>query len=83
MQSFEGQRPRVIANASRVLTKDESKYSVTHFEDLAVVWALKHFRDMIFGYPVTVYTDHPAVTQLFSGNNYCISGEMVPYRDAV
>ncbi len=69
MQSFEGPRPRVIAYASCVLNSVESKYSVTHLEALAVVWALKHFRDMISGYPITVYTDHSAVTQLFSGKN--------------
>ncbi len=67
MQSVESKRPHVIAHASRVLTAAESKYSVTHLEALAVVWALKHFRDVIFGYPITVYTDHIAVTQLFQG----------------
>ncbi len=40
-----------------------------HLKALAVVWALKHFRDTIFGYPITVYTDHIAVTQLFQGKN--------------
>ena len=74
MQSFEGPRPRVIAYASRVLNSAESKYSVTHLEALAVVWALQHFRDLIFGYKVTVYTDHSAVTQLFSGKN--LSGRL-------
>ncbi len=67
MQSSEAQRPHVIAYASRVLNSAESKYSVTHLEALAVVWALRHFRDIIFGYSITVYTDHSAVTQLFSG----------------
>ncbi len=67
MQSSEAQRPYVIAYASRVLNSAESKYSVTHLEALAVVWALKHFRDIIFGYSITVYTDHSAMTQLFSG----------------
>ncbi len=65
----EGKRPHAIAYASRVLTSAESKYSVTHLEALAVVWALRHFRDIIFGYPVTVYTDHTAVTQLFHSKN--------------
>ncbi len=69
MQSSEGQRPHVIAYASRVLTPAESKYSVTHMEALGVVWALKHFKDIIYRYPITVYTDHSAVTQLFSGKN--------------
>ncbi len=52
-----------------MLTAAESKYSVTHLEALAVIWALKHFRDIIFGYLITVYTDHIAVTQLFRGKN--------------
>ena len=69
MQSCKGQRPRVIAYASRVLNSAESKYSVTHLEALAVVWSLNHFKDIIFGYKITVYTDHSAVTQLFSGKN--------------
>ncbi len=69
MQTGESKRPHVIAYASRVLTAAESKYSVTHLEPLAVVWAPKHVRDIIFGYgyPITVYTDHTAVTQLFHG----------------
>ena len=69
MQQVQGQRPHVIAFASRVLNTAESHYSVTHLEALAVVWALKHFRDIIYNYPITVYTDHSAVTQLFSGKN--------------
>ncbi len=65
MQTEESKRSHVIAYVSRVLTAAESKYSVTHLEALAVVWALKHFRDIIFGSPITVYTDHTAVIQLF------------------
>ncbi len=67
MQTEESKRPHVTAYASCVLTAAESKYSVTHLEALAVVWALKHFRDIIFDYPITVYTDHTAVMQLFLG----------------
>ncbi len=69
METGEGKRPHGIAYASRVLTSAESKYSITNLEVLEVVWALQHFRDIIFGYPVTVYTDHTAVTQLFHGEN--------------
>ncbi len=54
MQTEEGKRPHAIAYASPLLTSAESKYSVTHLDALAVVWALQHFRDVIFGYPVTV-----------------------------
>ncbi len=69
MQASESQRPHVIAFVSRVLNSAESKYSVTHLEALAVVWALKHFRDIVYGFPITVYTDHSAVTQLCSRKN--------------
>ncbi len=69
MQTEESKRPHVTAYASRVLTAAESKDSVTHVEALAVVWALKHFRDIIFGYPIIVYADHTAVTQLLHGKN--------------
>ncbi len=72
MQSSDSQRPHVTAYASRFLNSTESKYSVTHLEALAVVWTLKHFRDIMYGYPITVYrlyTDHSAVMQLFSGKN--------------
>ena len=64
----------VIAYASRVLTPAESNYSVTHQETLAVVWALKHYRDIVKGYPITIYTDHAAVTELFKGRN--LSGRL-------
>ncbi len=52
LMQTEGKSPHAIAYASLVLTFAESKYSVTHLEALAVVWALQHFRDIIFGYPV-------------------------------
>ncbi len=32
---------------------------------MAVVWALKHFRDINLGYPITVCPDHAPVTELF------------------
>ncbi len=55
----------VIAFASRSLNRAESNYSVTHFEFLAIVWALKKFCDLVYGYPITMYTDHLPVTYLF------------------
>ena len=65
---------RVIAFASRKLIDAETRYSVTHLETLAVVWALKKFKDIIFGYKITVFTDHAAVTELFHGRN--LSGRL-------
>ncbi len=54
-----------IAYASRSVNRAERNYSVTHIEGLAIVWALKKFRDLIYGYPITVFTDHLPVTFLF------------------
>ena len=47
---------------------------MTHQEALAIVWALKTFKDTIFGYPITIYTDHTAVTKLFEGRK--LSGRL-------
>ncbi len=58
-----------IAYASRTLNQAEANYSVTHQETLAIDWALKHFRGIILGYPITVFTDHAPVTELFKGRN--------------
>ncbi len=74
MHQGDGPRPNVIAHASRTLSDAESRYSMTHLEALAVIWALKHFRDIIYGYSNTLYTDHSAVTQLFKGKN--LSGRL-------
>ena len=63
-----------ITYASRTLNSAEKNYSVTHQETLAVIWALKKFRDVILGYPITVYTDHTAVTELFKGKK--LSGRL-------
>ncbi len=69
MQTEEGKCLHAIVYASHVLTSAKSKYSITHLEALAVVWALQHYRNIIFGYPVIFYTDHTVVTQLIHGKN--------------
>ncbi len=67
MQQDENGKNRAIAYACRVLSGPESRYSVTHLEALAVVWALRHYRDFVYGYEIMVYTDHQAVRDLFRG----------------
>ena len=74
MQKDSRQKNRPIAYASRVLTPAEANYNVTHQETLGVVWGLKHFKDLIYGYPITVFTDHAAVTEIFRGKN--LSGRL-------
>ncbi len=51
------------------MNRAESNYSVTHKVSFAIVWALKKFRNLIYGYPVTVFTDHLPVTHLFKDKN--------------
>ena len=65
MQQFEGKKMNVIAYHSRKLHSAEINYSVTDKESLAVVDSLRHFRYLIFGHSVTVYTDHQAVLGIF------------------
>ena len=69
MRSVEGKRPHVIAYDSRLFTDVDPRYSNTHLEALAAVWVLKYFKYTIYGYPITIYTDHTAVINLFKGKN--------------
>ncbi len=65
MQYDERNKLQPLAYASRTVNKAESNYSTTHLEALAVVWALRHFRDIIYGYDIHVRTDHASVVELF------------------
>ncbi len=60
---------RAIAYASRTLNQAEANYSETRQENLAIVWALKHFRDINLGYHITVFTDYATNTGLFKDRN--------------
>ncbi len=74
MQTDGAAKNHVIAFASSVLSAAEKNYSVTHLEILAVVWALKHFRDIIMAYKITVYTYHSPITEIFKERN--LSGRL-------
>ncbi len=69
MQADSAGKHHVIAFASHALNTAEKNYSVTHLEILSIVWALKHFRDIIMGYKITVYADHSPITEILKGGN--------------
>ena len=67
-QFFDGAE-RVIAYASRSLTAQELKYSVTEKECLSVLWSIEKFRVYLEGYHFVVITDHSSLRWLHKLNN--------------
>ena len=59
-------RLKPIAFASRLLKTAERNYATVDLEALAVVWALKKFKYVIYGYDITVLTDHKPLCSLFT-----------------
>ena len=56
-QTVDGEE-RVVAYASRALSRTEKKYCATRRELLALVWAAQHFRPYLYGRNFTLSTDH-------------------------
>lgn len=63
---FKDQGPRIIAYASRSLTKVERKYSQPEKEALALVWAVERFHFYVFGREFELVTDHKSLEGIFS-----------------
>ena len=61
-QTQEDGKERVVAYASRMLSKPECRYCTTRRELLAVVAFTKHFRPYLLGRKFTVQTDHGSLT---------------------
>ena len=57
---------RVVAYASRVLTKQERKYCTTQKDLLALVWGIQHFKPYLYGRSFVVRTDHGSLSWLKS-----------------
>ena len=55
---------KVISYASRSNHGAESNYGATQLEQLAVVWAVDHYKHYLYGKPFFVITDHTALKAL-------------------
>ena len=62
-QMDEGQE-RVVAYASKALSKSERRYCVTRKELLAVVYFTKYFKHYLYGRKFTLRTDHNSLRWL-------------------
>ena len=60
---------RVIAYASRMLSKPERRYCVTRRELLTAVSFIKYFRPYLLGKPFVLRTDHSSLTWLYNFKN--------------
>lgn len=58
-----------VAYASRILNKAEKNYTTTELECLAVIFALHKFRTYFTHLPITIVTDHSALTHLNTAKN--------------
>ena len=62
-QEIEG-KEKVVAYASRCLSKSERKYCVTRKELLAVIHFIKYFRHYLYGRKFIIRTDHNSLKWL-------------------
>jgi len=61
-----GNKMRYVKFASRSLAESEFHYGATKRELLAVIFALNKFRKYVWGTKFTLYTDHKALTYIYT-----------------
>ena len=57
-----------ICFASRFSTDFEAKYSITELELLAIVSAVEHFRNYVYGVQSKIVSDHKALASVLKPN---------------
>jgi hypothetical protein len=62
-------RERVISYASCSVNGAQQNYGATQLEQLAVVWAVEHYRHYLEGRPFQIITDHTALKSLMKMEN--------------
>ena len=67
-QSQETGEWKPICFASRFLTDFEAKYSINELELLAIVWAVEHFRNYVYGVQFKIVSDHKALASVLKPN---------------
>ena len=68
LQQKEDMGWKPISCASRFLTELEAKYSINELELLAVVWAIEHFKNYVYGEKFGVVSDHKALQKVLKAN---------------
>lgn len=70
LQQKEGTSWKPLGFFSNKLSEAQQRYSTFDRELLAIYMAIKYFRYLIEGRPVTIYTDHKPLVQAFKKNSF-------------
>lgn len=79
-QHIDGEE-RVIAYASKSLSKSQKKYMTSDKECYAIIWGIRHFRTYLIGRQFDLWTDHSALQFLNTMRlNRDLSGRLARYQ---
>ena len=83
LQQNDGNKWRPKHFASRFLPPLESKYSINELELLAVVWAVEHFKNYLYGTKFQIIFDHKVLATVLKGNksNKTYSSRLTRWAD--
>ena len=70
-----------VAFGSRAVSRAEERYGATDLEACAVIFGLEHFDVYIRGHPLTVVTDHRALTHILRSNQKLSSDRQQRWRN--